>query len=572
MEQDFSFQVGDWCRAHGVEYIGHVIEDNNQHARTGSSLGHYFRALAGQDMAGIDDIGGQVYPQGEAEPKKWMNYIPRDGEFYHYTLAKLGSSHAAIDPLKKGRAMVEIFGNYGWSEGLRLEKYLADHFLVRGLNHFVPHAFSPKAFPDPDCPPHFYAHGHNPQYRAFGYLMRYMNRVSELISGGSAVTPVAILYHGEAEWTGKCMLMQKPAHVLADRQIDYDFIPTDVFTEVDRYRTNLSGGLCINGKCYKALVVPTAEYVSADFARVAGQLHRLGFPVFFMEALPKGIYNGDAGLLVEVAGCPVVSLERLAETLDAAGVPEIAIRPASDRLRCLHYVNESHIFFFVNEAASTYRGEVTVPASGSAYAFDAWNNSLETVQARPGEKGTALSVEIEPYKSLIVVFDEVDPGRLSAPLSVSGREIALPVTWQRSICASTAYPHFTQAKEIHLPDNLAREKPKFSGFARYENEFSLDSIPVKAVLEITDAWEGVEVLVNGASAGIQIVPVYRFDITALLHPGKNQLAIEVATTLERERAAGKKGVIERMQARKTKDPTGITGLVRLYARGQEADA
>ena len=48
-----------------VSNTGHLIEDNNQHARCGSSLGHYFRGLAGQDMSGIDDIGGQVLPQGE---------------------------------------------------------------------------------------------------------------------------------------------------------------------------------------------------------------------------------------------------------------------------------------------------------------------------------------------------------------------------------------------------------------------------------------------------------------------------------------------------------------------------
>lgn len=48
----------------GVEYIGHLIEDDNHHTRTGSSPGHYFRGLAGQDMAGIDDISNQVFPQG----------------------------------------------------------------------------------------------------------------------------------------------------------------------------------------------------------------------------------------------------------------------------------------------------------------------------------------------------------------------------------------------------------------------------------------------------------------------------------------------------------------------------
>lgn len=63
----------------------------------------------------------------------------------------------------------------------------------------------PAPFPDPDCPPHFYAHGHNPQYRHFAALMGYMNRVADLVSGGRAA-PAAVLYHGEAEWAGKAML------------------------------------------------------------------------------------------------------------------------------------------------------------------------------------------------------------------------------------------------------------------------------------------------------------------------------------------------------------------------------
>ena len=200
VQRHFSRQIGGWCREHGVMYIGHVIEDNGQHCRTGTSLGHYFRGLEGQDMAGIDDIGGQVLPQGEDEPVTGHLGMPRNGTFYHYGLASLGRSAAALEPRKQGRAMCEVFGAYGWAEGVRLEKYLADHFLVRGINYFVPHAFSAHPFPDPDCPPHFYAHGHNPQYRHFGCLMAYMNRVATLPSGGRHRVPAAVLYHGEAEW------------------------------------------------------------------------------------------------------------------------------------------------------------------------------------------------------------------------------------------------------------------------------------------------------------------------------------------------------------------------------------
>lgn len=209
LRENFSRQIGGWCRAHGVQYIGHIIEDSNAHARTGASLGHYFRGLDGQDMAGIDDIGGQVLPQGEDEPTVGNMMAKRDGEFYHYLMGNLAASAAAIEPGKHGNAICEIFGNYGWAEGVRLEKYLADHFMVRGINQFVPHAFSPAPFPDPDCPPHFYAHGHNPQYRHFGKLMGYMNRVSTLISGGHRASCAAVLYHGEAEWAGKAMLPAK---------------------------------------------------------------------------------------------------------------------------------------------------------------------------------------------------------------------------------------------------------------------------------------------------------------------------------------------------------------------------
>ena len=63
--------------------------------------------------------------------------------------------------------MCEIFGAYGWAEGVKTMKYLLDHMLVRGINYFVPHAFSPKV-DDADCPPSFYNGGKNPLYKHFG--------------------------------------------------------------------------------------------------------------------------------------------------------------------------------------------------------------------------------------------------------------------------------------------------------------------------------------------------------------------------------------------------------------------
>lgn len=60
--ENFCNQIGDWCRGRGVEYIGHVLEDNNVHARLGPGTGHFFRSLWGQDMSGLDVVLWQIVP------------------------------------------------------------------------------------------------------------------------------------------------------------------------------------------------------------------------------------------------------------------------------------------------------------------------------------------------------------------------------------------------------------------------------------------------------------------------------------------------------------------------------
>ena len=124
------------------------------------------------------------------------------------------------------RAVLTI-GAYGWYAGLRLFTWLTNHLLVRGVTHVVPHAFSPAPFPDLDCPPHFYAHGRNPQYRYHHLLSAYTNRLSHLLQGGVHVAPFAVLYHADAEWLGAAMPSERPMRLLMEAQLDADILPAD---------------------------------------------------------------------------------------------------------------------------------------------------------------------------------------------------------------------------------------------------------------------------------------------------------------------------------------------------------
>ncbi len=532
VEEDFSHQIGQWCTDHGVEYIGHVVEDNNQHARTGTSLGHYFRGLKWQTMAGIDDIGGQVEPGGEDNQNKNPFGTVNDGEFYHYALGKLGSSLAAVNPRMEGRAMCEVFGAYGWQEGVRLEKYLLDHFMVRGINYFVPHAFTCSPYPEKDCPPHFYAQGNNPQYRHFGQLMAYAQRVCAMLSGGEAEAPVAVLYHGEAEWCGKAMLDQKPARVFLDNQIDFNFVPADAFAEPEFYGTEIGETLTVNGHQYRALVIPYAQFITRETARAVEALREKGCPVLFIDGLPEGICTGEE-LPEALQGCEIITLAQLAERF----AHTVTLEPASDRMRVLHSVGGQEFYYLFNEGQTPWQGTVTLPGGGAYHLYDGWN---DRAMAWDG------TVSLAPSQSVFLVAGPA-PADAYHPAE---RGEKLPLThFARSVCRAAEYPDFGEAREIDTLESYALTDKKFSGFIRYETTFDAPA----QTLEITDAYEGVEVFLNGESLGIQVVAPFVYDLRGKVQPSENRLAIEVATTLERERGNLKNAA-----------PTGIVGEVALY--------
>lgn len=289
-EKNFSQAIGDWCKEHGVEYIGHVVEDNGTHSRTGHGPGHWFRAMAGQDMAGIDVIGSQVIFGAPSQTRKGMGGMEIDGEFFHYILGKLGASSGHLDPRKKGRTMCELFGAYGWNFGVRDMKYLLDHLLCKGVNYIVPHAFSMAEYPDIDCPPHFYARGNNAQFPWFAELMKYANRMCDILNNGTHVASVALLYDGEADWVGEHMPMQKVGRELIENQIEFDVVCLDMLNNLKDYNGKVEGkNLIINGITFDCLVIPYADYIPyelADFLKKNSD-----FPVYFVGGYPKAVFK-----------------------------------------------------------------------------------------------------------------------------------------------------------------------------------------------------------------------------------------------------------------------------------------
>ena len=529
--KNFCGQIGDWCRGHGVEYIGHVIEDDGRHAQLGLGTAHYFRALWGQDMAGIDVVLQQLRPGLDDFCFHSVGGVNTyNGEFFHYGLAKLAASLAKLDPGKKGRALCEVFGAYGWAEGLKTMKWILDHMLVNGVNHFVPHAFTMKPFPDPDCPPHFYARGHNPQYPYFRLLMEYAGRVGSLISGGTSRVSAAVLYTAEQEWAGHVIQFEKAVKELSRGQIESCVVPTDALIKAPME----NGVLRLNdGDTVPALVVCSGEWIGGAAADAVLRAHEAGIHVYVFGGPAPKILRTDGSvdefppqvLRVAEEGC-------LADALRKDGHFEISMDREEKWLRYYHYVREkTDLLLFFNESpAEEIDGVLTISGrAGSAVWYDPWTE--ESILCPEGEP---LKLTLSPYEMKILVLDR---GKGAVPPALPAREYASKQTisaegWRISLREAGRQTE-TLPPQKCLGD-LGRQElyPRFSGVICYEKVFTWQhGHAAGAKLSLGEAYETAQVFINGKDAGVRLAPPYDFSATGLMRPGCNHLKILVTNTL-----------------------------------------
>lgn len=558
---NFTKQIGDWCRSHGVEYIGHVIEDNNSHARLGYGTGHFFRGLWEQDMSGIDVVLHQIMPGMDNGYFKSFTSKGWDGEFFHYGLAKLGTSLGHIDPKKKGRTMCEVFGAYGWAEGIKLMKWITDHMLVRGVNHFVPHAFSPKEYPDPDCPPHFYAGGKNPQYRYFDVLMNYMNRMSHILNGGRHIAQVALLYHAEAEWSGEYMLFQKPAKVLTQNQIDFDIIPSDIFIDCDIKDESI----LINDETFKCMLIPYSQSLPQKLLEKILILLDSQIKVIFIDDLPSRSCEGSdiTKNLLEIKkheNLEVVSIDDLSNKLKDNGIYEIISTNQEDYLRYYHYQQEDgDIFMFFNEHPyNSCKTEIYIPLENSSYEYDAFENKIKSHNTEKISGGVKFKLNLEAYESKVIIFDKNKKELEFTDKYETKDIITLENNWNVSFATAQQYPKFSNDikldRLIDLSDIYGYRD--FSGTVNYSRTINIENEYEKVFLEIDEAYEIAEVKIDGISVGKRICKPYIFDLSEYIKEGEHKLSIEVTNTLVKDN-------YDFLSQFMIVEPTGIVGNVTL---------
>ena len=412
-------------------------------------------------------------------------------KFSNFVLAKLAASSAHLDKKKEGRALCEIFGAFGWGESIAKMKKLVDFMIVRGINHFIPHAFNPFT-EDEDSPPYFYCGGLNPQYDSFKTLSAYMLEMSEIFNGGQTDIRVAVLYNAEAVWSGyEYMDMGDVCKYLAGHQIDYDIVPEYEIKEVSEK------GIYTENCRYQFLIVPYRKYFNLSLK----QKIEKALNVWMM---PK-------------------DLEELDE-IDWFTYSSYRLSKPNKHIRVYKYMKSDTVYYFIfNEGREYYKNDLLIEETGYYIATDKQSRIYES-----GKTDGKLSFRLKAGQS--VLFEISNQVVKEEKFHLIETKTCEPL-WKiyTSDAPFTEWKFYDETKKLYDLASWERN-PEFCGKIRYVGKFIYDR-KGKVLLDFGESSCGIRVKLNGVDLGERICTPYVFEASDAIKTGENELDIVVTTTL-----------------------------------------
>ncbi len=520
----------EWCRAHGVRLIGHVVEDNHADHQLGYGPGHWFRAMRYLDVAGIDVVGYQVTPGVDAGDVHWTvgSRTGWDQEFFQFGLSAMARGAALM---KQSREIFsEAFGANGWGEGLRMMKWIGDWHIVNGIGLLSPHAVTMK-FHDPDCPPHFNATSGNPQARYYANWAEYFKRWQQLLATTDPVYDVAVLYTAESSWVGPAQTAAPVVRALEQQQISTAVLPYDVFAREGKFE---QGRWVYNGQRFRAVVLPYVRYAPAAVVQRLSEFARSGGLTIVVDRWPEASVDarGDEQVRDAVAAlkrAPAAKLVPLAEVAAVASADTpVSMQVPNSALMIARRVGPTGAWLILHNRslASTVEGTVRVADTvGRAVAWRAETGAYTAVaQTRSGSSLT-VKVSLKPYEMAAVRISAQPVA--AAPTPDWHTSENLPGEWEVTAARQAARKVKTLADWRRWT-----ELGEFSGTVTYRKTLMVAAGAGPLALDLGEVGEIAALRVNGKSAGVRIAPPYVFDISKMVRAGENVIELDVTNTAQ----------------------------------------
>lgn len=511
-----------------------------------------------------------------------------------YDFLKMASSGA--DLYGKKIIASESFVWYGKLYQTTPEKIkrFADELLTAGINEIIYHGF-PYTYSDRPFPgwTPFHENGGafssdvnqtNPFWPYFPRLNQYITRLQYLSQTGTTVTPIA-LYRGALAYDPIVPSPPEPEIDTRLMEAGYNFDHIDAYTLL---KSNVADGQLVSpgGHKYGALVLPREKNITTKLADQLLKFAHQGLQIVFVGDTPGVEPEVVGGHLPTTSGPNplknILTMKNVSSASEATSVTKILSHRVEPNL---HFEDESlpfiekrigklDIFFLRNPSDAGKEIVIDSTATGTPEVWDPWTGStklLAKVQRR--SKGVRLPLHIDPYGSILLVFDpETKSHSASTDISFVAEptiQVALGQNgWKfHGVGIGPGSKSETidlKLKELRDWTNNDQLK-NFSGRGQYTTTFfvpdSLIGADHRIVLDLGDVEDVAEVSINGSSLPALILRPYRADVTQLLHLGDNTIQITVVNTLYNALSA--KGEDLNYSPETTNTPNGLmsSGLI-----------
>ncbi|HEX9659632.1 MAG TPA: glycosyl hydrolase [Rhodothermales bacterium] len=431
-------RIRDWCDENGVIFTGHLLFE--EYLRLSARCeGNMFKYLQHMHLIGVDHL----YPK-----------IGTPNEPDQHVALKVGSS--AAHHFGSTRLLCESMGGTYWDCTLERMKWMNNWEYVLGVNLFNNHGYhyTIEGERKRDWPPsQFY---HHTWWKHYDWFTRYNARLSHVLSGGSHVAKVLMLYPINSIWTnytpqkrtaiGNAIEgdFQYLTDTLLRLHYDFDYVDEDVLADAEVS----DGKITIRDESYSVFLLPPVTHIKAStleklqvFVASGGSVISCTFvPIGLLDAasgdgaLPgidsffgidpvstlREFSTGSAGTIEVKRPEPSAGFfflkgrglseskprDTLRDLLNQCAAPDVEID--DDDVFYLHRVKDGFHIYFVTNTSRTAKKSVHLSFE-QAGRPEVWNPTTgETTPAMVYEihnGRTSMRLDFPPSESYVIVFD-----------------------------------------------------------------------------------------------------------------------------------------------------------------------
>lgn len=524
--------LSEWCKKHGVIYTGHNNHEEplRYQIRFGGDM---FGAMKTMDIPGVDHLGKETLGN------YWISIIGH----------KIASSSAYFEG--KTRMMSESFGVMGWDATYTNLKRVVDWQFAHGINLIVPHAFyhTIAGKMKRESPPSFFVQ--SPLWENFDYFSRYVERLTEMLTGGKRLAKILVLYplsgllsayqtdRKTEEFQFIDNFLNSLCLELTKNHLDYELVDSDTLASAGIE----NNGIAIGEECYSILIVPATLHLEAAEHDMLERIAQAGVSTYFFYRATDGLLIGgsksSSGIFFEPSEGMVAFVNRLRK-----GLPhevQISGTESEDVVTLRHEKANERITFMVNRTEKARR--VTLHVSGEVAAVLMRPEDGATSRLMLSEEGTT-ELDFAPYQSVFVITRSLPPAEalnsMAQPREALPTEIDLApmrnvASIYQFVYASEGNRRSVDVRESPavMPVNWDPNPPDFSQFAgEYTAHFYLDADSTGLELVVDREYESYKIYLNGEE--IVLTPAQRWvvdpmDLSAsvghLLRQGKNEIKV-----------------------------------------------